>query len=122
MNRKSLNHFRLMLKRQLDELDRKSDGALSKFLDAIPRAADPLDRASIEAERELAIHMLERDKKLMRKIRNALRKIESGTYGICEECGEDIDVNRLKLRPVTELCITCKRRQEKMEKLTCEQD
>lgn len=122
MNRKSLNHFRLMLKRQLDELDRKSDGALSKFLDALPRAADPLDRASIEAEREMAIHMLERDKNLMRKIRNALRKIEYGTYGICEECGEDIDITRLKLRPVAELCIACKRRQERMEKLTCEQD
>jgi DnaK suppressor protein len=122
MNRKSLNHFRLLLKRQLDELARKSDGALSELLIAMPRAADPLDRASIEVERELAIHMVERDKKLVLKIRKALRKIDHGTYGICEECGEDIDINRLELRPVAELCIACKRRQEKMEKLTCAQD
>jgi DnaK suppressor protein len=122
MNRKSLNHFRLLLKRQLDELARKSDGALSELLIAIPRAADPLDRVSIEVERELAIHMVERDKKLVLKIRKALRKIDYGTYGICEECGEDIDINRLELRPVAELCIACKRRQEKMEKLTCAQD
>jgi DnaK suppressor protein len=122
MNRKSLNHFRLLLNKQLDELTRKSDGALSELLIAIPRAADPLDYVSMEVERELTIHMLERDKKLLLKIREALRKIDCGTYGICEECGEDIDINRLEMRPVAELCITCKRRQEKMEKLTCEQD
>jgi DnaK suppressor protein len=66
--------------------------------------------------------MVERDKKLVLKIRKALCKIDDGTYGICEECGDDIDINRLKLRPVAGLCITCKRRQEKLEKLTCEQD
>lgn len=122
MNKKALSYFRSMLIKQLNERTRKSDGAVADLLVAAVRAADPLDRAALEMERELAIHMVERDKKLMLKIQKALQKIDEGTYGICETCGEDIDINRLKLRPVTELCIACKTRQEKMEKLTCEQD
>ena len=54
------------------------------------------------------------------KIKKALEKIEDQSFGICEVCGEEIDIERLKLRPVTELCIGCKIHQEKLEKLTCE--
>ena len=122
MNPKILKYFRDMLEKQLVELTRKSDGAVAELLMATAPPADPLDRVSLEMERELAVHMMERDKKLMLKIRKALQKIEDGIFGICEECGEDIDINRLKLRPVTEHCIGCKKQQEKMKKLTCEQD
>lgn len=54
------------------------------------------------------------------KIEKALRKIEDQSFGICEICGEEIDIERLKSRPVTELCIGCKTHQERLEKLSCE--
>ena len=122
MNKKSSNFFRVLLQKQLDQLVRKSDGALGKLLHSIIRSADPVDRAALELERNLAVHMIRRDKNLTMKIQKALRKIDDGTFGICEDCGQDIGIDRLKTRPITELCIECKRRQEKMEKLTCDQD
>jgi DnaK suppressor protein len=122
MKKKELDFFRVTLKKQLEQLARKSEGSIAVLLDATVASADPLDRAALESERELAVHMMERDKKLMVKIKKALQKIDDRTYGVCEECDEDIDIARLKLRPVTELCITCKKQQERMEKLTCDQD
>jgi DnaK suppressor protein len=122
MNRKNLKYFRVVLEKQRAELGRKSDGVVARLLTAAVHAADPLDRAALELERGMAVHMMERDRKLMLKIQKGLQKIDDGTFGICEECGADIDINRLKLRPVTELCIGCKTQQEKTERLTCEQD
>jgi DnaK suppressor protein len=122
MNKKSLNFFRAMMQMQLDQLVRKSDGALSELLHATVRSADPVDRAALELERNLAVHMMKRDRNMTMKIQKALRKIDNGTFGICEECGEEIDLDRLKLRPIAELCIGCKKQQERMEKSTCEQD
>jgi DnaK suppressor protein len=121
MKKKELDFFRVMLKQQLEHLARKSEGSIAGLLDATAHAADPIDRAALESERELAVHMMERDKKLMAKIKKALQKIDDRTFGICEECNEGIDIARLKLRPVTELCITCKKQQERMEKLTCDE-
>jgi len=122
MKKKELDAFRVMLKKQLEHLARKSEGSIGVLLDAAVASADPLDRAALESERELAVHMMERDKKLMVKIKKALQKIDDRTFGICEECDEDIDIARLKLRPVTEFCIKCKKQQERVEKLTCDQD
>jgi DnaK suppressor protein len=122
MNRKEMESFRRMLRGQLEQLERKSDGSIAGLLDATVAAADPLDRAVLESEREMAVHMMERNRKLAAKIKKALQKIDDRTFGVCEECGEAIDVARLRLRPVTELCIRCKTRQEREEKLTCEED
>jgi DnaK suppressor protein len=61
--------------------------------------------------------MRERDGNLIVKIKAALERIEEGTYGICENCGERISTERLKARPVTTLCISCKKKQETQEKL-----
>jgi DnaK suppressor protein len=122
MKKKELDFFRVTLKKQLEHLARKSEGSIDVLLNATVASADPLDRAALESERELAVHMMERDKKLMVKIQKALQKIDDRTFGVCEECDEDIDIARLKLRPVTELCITCKKQQERVEKLTCDQE
>ncbi|RME03231.1 MAG: hypothetical protein D6812_05405, partial [Deltaproteobacteria bacterium] len=59
--------------------------------------------------------LLDRERKLLNKIEKSLRKIDMGTYGICEECEEEIGRNRLEARPVAELCIRCKEEQEEME-------
>jgi DnaK suppressor protein len=63
------------------------------------------------------LRLRDRDRKLIRKIEEALERIEDGTFGICEECGEEIGIPRLKARPVTTLCIKCKSKQEEEEAL-----
>jgi DnaK suppressor protein len=63
------------------------------------------------------LRIRDRERTLIGKIREALERIEDGTYGICEECGEEITAERLKARPVTTLCIECKKRQETEEKV-----
>ena len=120
MKKKELEFFRKMLKQQLEELTQRSDATIAGLLDSTVNSADPLDRTSLELERDFTLRMLDRENKLIIKIKKALGKIEDQTFGICEVCGEGIDIERLRLRPVTELCIGCKIHQEKLEKLTCE--
>ena len=62
------------------------------------------------------LRIRDRERKLISKIDKALDRIEDGTFGICEECGEEITEGRLKARPVTTFCIGCKEEQEKLEK------
>lgn len=120
MKTKDLVFFRKILSRQLEEMTHKSDAAVSELLTSVAVSADPVDQAELDLERNLTIRMLDRENKLIMKIQKALRKIEDGTFGICEVCGQKIDIERLKSRPVAELCIDCKIRQEKLERLTCE--
>ncbi|MCX8031062.1 MAG: TraR/DksA C4-type zinc finger protein [Thermodesulfovibrionales bacterium] len=75
------------------------------------------DQASAEIDRNFLIKLKERERKLLKKIDKALEKIEKHEYGICEACGEEIDIKRLEARPVTDLCIACKTEQEAEEKL-----
>jgi DnaK suppressor protein len=119
MRKRELEFFRKILKRQLEDLSGKSDAALVGLLNSTIESADPLERTSLELQRDLTLHMLDRENKLILKIKKALHKIEDQTFGICEGCGEEIDIARLTLRPVTDLCIECKTYQEKLEKLTC---
>jgi DnaK suppressor protein len=77
---------------------------------------DPTDRAAYEAERNFELRIRDREHKLIKKVKKALERIEDGTFGICEKCGEEIDTKRLKVRPVTTLCIDCKTKEEALEK------
>jgi DnaK suppressor protein len=120
MKKKDLDFFRKMLERRLEELLEKSDDTIADLLNFTVSAPDPLDRTSLEVNRDFTVRMLDRESKLMAKIKKALQKIDDRTFGVCEVCGEEIDMERLKLRPVTELCIDCKTYQEKFEKLYCE--
>jgi DnaK suppressor protein len=76
---------------------------------------DEIDRADTEAERLVTLRNLDRDRKVLKKIEYSLMKIEAGTYGICEMCGEEIPFERLKARPVANLCIKCKEIEEENE-------
>jgi DnaK suppressor protein len=78
---------------------------------------DPTDRATLESDRNFTLRIRDRERKLIGKIKDALERIENGTYGICESCEEDISDERLKARPVTTLCIACKQKQEDEEKI-----
>ena len=75
------------------------------------------DQASAEIDRNFMLRLRGRERKLLKKIDEAMEKIEKGTYGICEVCGEEINIKRLEARPVTTMCIECKTEQEEEEKL-----
>ena len=75
------------------------------------------DQATAETERSFMLRLRGRDRMLLKKIENAIERIEQGIFGICEKCGSEIDMRRLEARPVTTLCIECKIQQEEEEKL-----
>lgn len=75
-----------------------------------------MDQGATESDRTLLRRMRDREWKLAWKIREALDRIENGTYGICERCGKEISEKRLLARPVTTLCIDCKTLQEEDER------
>ena len=78
---------------------------------------DVTDQASAEVDKNFAIRLRERERKLLKKIDEALERIEKGTFGICDGCGEEIGYSRIKARPVTTYCIECKTEHEENEKL-----
>ncbi|MCL4492904.1 MAG: RNA polymerase-binding protein DksA [Nitrospirae bacterium] len=75
------------------------------------------DQASAEIDRNFTLRLRGRERKLLTKIDEAIEKIDKGTYGTCEMCGEEINIKRLEARPVTTMCIECKTEQEEEEKL-----
>ena len=74
--------------------------------------ADPLDQLNSAAIRELAIHLVDRNSKLISEVRSALARIEEGAYGLCESCEDPIAAKRLDAVPWARLCIACQGRQE----------
>jgi DnaK suppressor protein len=75
------------------------------------------DQASAEIDRSFMLRLRGREQRLLKKIEAAIDKIDNGTFGVCESCGEEINVKRLEARPVTNMCIFCKTEQEEEEKL-----
>lgn len=75
------------------------------------------DQASAEIDRNFMLRLRGRERKLLKKIEEALDRIKLGTFGICDKCGQEIDIRRLDARPVTTMCIECKTLQEEEEKL-----
>jgi DnaK suppressor protein len=110
-------YFRELLNDRLDELLAEGSKTVNGMAKDSGRLPDPSDQATLVSEREFTLRMRDRERKLITKIKDALERIENGTYGICEECEEEISEGRLKARPVTALCIDCKSRQESDEKI-----
>ncbi|HSM90338.1 MAG TPA: RNA polymerase-binding protein DksA, partial [Desulfobacterales bacterium] len=108
MKKKDLDFFKKYLENRLQELLSQADDTVSGMTSANENFPDPTDRASLEADRNFLLRIRDRESKLIKKIKQALDRIENGTYGICESCGEEISVKRLKARPVTTQCIECK--------------
>jgi DnaK suppressor protein len=76
------------------------------------------DQATAETERSFMLRLRGRERRLLKKIDEAIERIEIGVFGICDKCGMEIDIRRLEVRPVTTLCIDCKIQQEEEERLT----
>lgn len=117
MGKINLPYFRKILMDQLSELESKSINNRVTSLAESEQIYDFTDQATLESDIDINIHIKERDSNLIIKIKEALEKIEDGNYGICEECEENISEKRLKARPVATVCINCKEKQEKGEKL-----
>lgn len=111
-------YFKRLLSQRLDELLRETGkptvGGMTDFEHKLP---DPLDQACIESDSSLAFRIRERESKLIRKIKDSLDRLEQGTFGICDECGRQVSERRLRARPIATLCIKCKEKQERLEKL-----
>jgi DnaK suppressor protein len=111
-----LQHFRKLLSVQLEELLSGAEKTVSGMLDETEENfPDPTDRASHETGRNFVLRVKDRERKLVGKVQEALARIDDGTYGICDTCGEQIQDKRLEVRPVTTCCIECKKEAEEME-------
>lgn len=117
MNKRETNFFRNLLNQRMQELLSEADKTV-EGMDEKENFPDPTDRASMESDRNFTLRIRDRERKLIFKIQEALRRLDEGEYGICEACGEKIAIARLKARPVTTLCIDCKSDQEIEERKT----
>lgn len=117
MKQQEIEYFRDLLQKMLEKAQQNGDTTLVTLTDGNESFADPADRASAESDRSFTLRLRDRERLLIKKIQAAIQRIEDGTFGICEECGEEISIERLKARPVTKLCINCKSRQEEIETL-----
>ena len=117
VSKKKKEHIKVLLTKRLNDLLEDANKTLSGMTDQTQNFPDPTDRASMESERNFELRIRDRERKLISKIKDALDRLEAGTYGICEECGENISDERLEARPVTTLCIDCKKKQENQEKV-----
>ncbi len=75
------------------------------------------DQATAEIDRNFMLKLRGRERKLLKKIEDAIERIDKGVFGICDRCGEEINIKRLEARPVTTMCIDCKTQEEEEEKL-----
>jgi DnaK suppressor protein len=116
MRKRELDFFRKFLARRLEELLMEAERTKEQVKDTDEPAADPMELASNGFDRDFLLRLRDRERKLMIKIKEALERIENGTFGICEECGEKISEKRLRARPMATLCIDCKHEQEASEK------
>ena len=116
MSKSQLNHFRGILNEWKAELTQDIDRTVHTMQDELTSHADPNDRASQESDMALELRNRDRERKLIKKIDETFRNIESQDYGYCAGCGEEIGLKRLEARPTATLCIDCKTLDEIREK------
>ena len=116
MNDAQIEHFRNILLSWKAELMSEVDRTVHHMQDDAANFPDPNDRATQESEFSLELRTRDRERKLIRKIDEALKRIEDGSYGYCLETGEPIGVKRLEARPVATLSVEAQERRERREK------
>jgi DnaK suppressor protein len=117
MNPLQQEYFRLKLLRWRDQLVRESNETLDHLQTESLNEPDVTDRATLESERALELRTRDRARKLISKINEALKRIEDGSYGFCEETQEPIGIRRLEARPIATLSIEAQERHERQERL-----
>jgi DnaK suppressor protein len=116
MNKEQLEHFARILQNWKRDLMVEVDRTVLHMKDEAANFPDPNDRATQEEEFSLELRTRDRERKLIRKIDEALKRIEDGTYGYCLETGEEIGIKRLEARPVATLSVEAQERRERREK------
>jgi DnaK suppressor protein len=116
MNKKQHEHFRGKLLAWRHELLEELTRTVHQMRDEPENPPDPNDRASQETDMSLELRNRDRERKLIKKIDEAVSRIDAGDYGFCEVCGVEIGLERLEARPTAELCIDCKTLDEIREK------
>ena len=116
MNKEQLEHFARILQNWKRDLMVEVDRTVLHMKDEAANFPDPNDRATQEEEFSLELRTRDRERKLIRKIDEALKRIEDGSYGYCLETGEEIGIKRLEARPVATLSVEAQERRERREK------
>jgi DnaK suppressor protein len=116
MSKEQLEHFRNILNTWKRDLMQEVDRTVLHMKDEAANFPDPNDRATQESEFSLELRTRDRERKLIRKIDEALKRIDDGSYGYCNETGEEIGIKRLEARPVATLCVEAQERRERREK------
>ena len=116
MSKEQLEHFRQILQSWKRDLMEEVDRTVSHMKDEAANFPDPNDRATQEEEFSLELRTRDRERKLIRKIDEALKRVEDGSYGYCLETGEEIGIKRLEARPVATLTIEAQERRERRER------
>jgi DnaK suppressor protein len=119
MKKEELELFRELLQKQMDDLLRGAGRTVEGMTEADSKTSfpDPTDRASMESDRNFELRIRDRERKLINKIKKTMEKLDDGSFGYCEICGEAIEIKRLMARPVTTHCIECKTSEEEEEKI-----
>ena len=112
MSAKQKAYFKNKLLDWRDELLQETTQTLASLQETTNTAPDLTDRATVESERSLELRTRDRERKLLRKIASALSRIEDGSYGFCDETGEEIGLRRLEARPIATLCFEAQERHE----------
>ncbi|HEV2703685.1 MAG TPA: RNA polymerase-binding protein DksA [Steroidobacteraceae bacterium] len=116
MSKEQSEHFRQILQTWKRDLMEEVDRTVTHMKDEAANFPDPNDRATQEEEFSLELRTRDRERKLIRKIDEALKRIEDGSYGYCLETGEEIGIKRLEARPVATLSIEAQERRERRER------
>lgn len=117
MKKTELKHFQKILEEKRDALIRNAQQTIAEDMTLdVNELPDEMDMASSEYMQSFTFRLRGRERSFLDKIDRALKKIEDGSFGICENCEEPISVKRLEARPETTLCIRCKEDQERAEK------
>lgn len=118
MDKKQIEFFESLLNKRLEDLLNQAEQTMSELVSQSDQEIEEIDRASAYADQTMKLKIKTRESRLIKKVKQALERIEEGTYGFCDECGQEISIKRLEARPVTTKCIECKENQEKTESLT----
>jgi DnaK suppressor protein len=116
MSKEQLDHFKIILHSWKRDLMVEVDRTVSHMKDEAANFPDPNDRATQEEEFSLELRTRDRERKLIRKIDDALKRIDDGSYGYCLETGEEIGIKRLEARPVATLSLEAQERRERRER------
>ena len=115
MGKIDFNYFKKLLNKESERISDNSKSLRNELVDRTSQGGDEGDEASALSDAHLSLRFCDRDRQLLRKIKEALIRIEEGTFGECEDCGDQIGIKRLKIRPVASLCIKCKEDEERRE-------